>query len=183
MKQNKLVILDRDGVVNHDSDNYIRSVDEWQPIDRSLTAITRLKEHRYTVAIATNQSGIGRGYYDLATLANMHNKLHAMLFEKGAFVDGIFFCPHTPQQHCLCRKPASGLYTAIGKYFSVDLRHVPVVGDSRRDLEAAKAVGASPVLVQTGKGKDTVKKLTQDEEIPVYDDLASAVDAIIANAV
>lgn len=175
----RLVILDRDGVINEDSDDYIKSPEEYVPIPGSLEAIARLKKAGFTVVVATNQSGIGRGYFDLDTLEAMHNKLKMLLAEREGSVDGIFYCPHTPEDNCDCRKPAPGLYHQISQHFNIKLTGVPVIGDSLRDLEAARAVGATPILVRTGKGKHTLAAGKGLVDVPVYDDLAGAVDALL----
>lgn len=175
----RLVILDRDGVINEDSDDYIKSPEEYVPIPGSLEAIARLKKAGFTVVVATNQSGIGRGYFDLDTLEAMHNKLKMLLAEREGSVDGIFYCPHTPEDNCDCRKPAPGLYHQISQHFNIKLTGVPVIGDSLRDLEAARAVGATPILVRTGKGKRTLAAGKGLVDVPVYDDLAGAVDALL----
>ena len=175
----RLVILDRDGVINEDSDDYIKSPEEYVPIPGSLEAIARLKKAGFTVVVATNQSGIGRGYFDLDTLEAMHNKLKTLLAEIKGSVDGIFYCPHTPEDNCDCRKPAPGLYHQISQHFNIKLTGVPVIGDSLRDLEAARAVGATPILVRTGKGKRTLATGKGLVDVPVYDDLAGAVDALL----
>lgn len=175
----KLIILDRDGVINQDSDAYIKSVDEFIPLPGSLEAIARLKKAGYTVAVATNQSGIARGYYDEATLAAMHDKLAHLLDEQGGEIDYIAYCPHGPDDNCDCRKPMPGLLHEISKHFNVELTHVPIVGDSLRDIQAAKTVGATPILVMTGKGERTLTNKEQLNGIPVFADLAAAVDAIL----
>ncbi len=176
----KLIILDRDGVINEDSDDYIKSPEEFVPLPGSLEAIARLKRAGWTVAVATNQSGIGRGYYDEATLAAMHEKLARLLAAEGGSVDYIAWCPHTPDDGCDCRKPATGLYERIADHFGVSLAHVPVVGDSYRDLEAARRVGAQPILVRTGKGQRTLAGHAQDlDGIPVHPDLAAVVDHLL----
>lgn len=175
----RLVILDRDGVINEDSDDYIKSPEEYIPIPGSLEAIARLKKAGFTVVVATNQSGIGRGLFDLDTLNAMHDKLRALLAEVEGSVDGIFICPHRPEDHCGCRKPAPGLYHQISQQFHVQLTNVPVIGDSLRDLEAARAVGATPVLVRTGKGQRTLDAGKALEGVTVYDDLAGAVNALL----
>ncbi len=179
----KLIILDRDGVINHDSDAYIKSVDEFIPLPGSLEAIARLKKAGYTVAVATNQSGIARGYYDEATLAAMHDKLARLLDEQGGEIDYIAYCPHGPDDDCACRKPLPGLLHEISQHFNVELTHVPIVGDSLRDIQAAKKVGASPILVMTGKGERTVSNKEQLNGIPVFADLAAAVDAILRDEI
>lgn len=179
----KLIILDRDGVINQDSDDYIKSPEEFVPLPGSLEAIARLKQAGWTVAVATNQSGIGRGYYDEATLAAMHAKLEKLLAEHGGAVDYIAWCPHTPDDGCDCRKPRTGLYERIAARFGVSLEGVPVIGDSFRDLQAALAVGARPILVRTGKGERTLAAHAADlEGIPVHADLAAAVTALLNEA-
>lgn len=177
----KLIVLDRDGVINEDSDEYIKSVDEWLPIEGSIEAITRLTRKGYIVVVATNQSGLARGYFDLETLSAMHRKMDDLLSQYGGRVDAVFFCPHGPNSDCDCRKPKPGMLQDIAQRFQVSMTDVPVVGDSLRDLESAAAVGASPILVRTGKGKKTEASL-QDKykNIPVYENLADAVDALLA---
>jgi len=177
----KLIILDRDGVINQDSDDYIKTVDEFIPLPGSLEAISRLKQAGYTIAVATNQSGIARGYYNEATLAAMHNKLAHLLDEQGGEIDYIAYCPHGPDDDCTCRKPLPGLLTEIGKHFGVELTNVPIIGDSLRDIQAARSVGAFPILVKTGKGEHTLTHSDQINDIPVYTDLATAVDALLSN--
>ena len=175
----KIVVLDRDGVINADSDDYIKSPQEWVAIPGSLEAIARLQQSGYKIAIATNQSGVGRGLYTLETLDAIHAKMAAALAEHGATVDVIAFCPHTPADDCACRKPRPGLLCSIEDSLNVDLSGVPFIGDSRRDLDAAVAKGMAPVLVKTGKGTDTAAG-----DLPlgttVYEDLRRAVDAILA---
>lgn len=175
----KLVILDRDGVINQDSDAYIKSPEEWIPIPGSPEAIARLKGAGYTVVVATNQSGVARGYYDLETLEGIHRKMEQTLKAAGGSVDGIFFCPHGPDDGCDCRKPKAGLLRQIEAAFGLDLRDVPVIGDSLRDLQSAEAVGARGILVLTGKGNKTARDPGLDPAVPVYDDLAQAVDALL----
>jgi len=175
----QLVILDRDGVINEDSDEYIKSEDEFVPLPGSLAAIARLNRAGYTVAVASNQSGVGRGLFDLATLESMHAKLARLLAAEGGEVDHIFYCPHTPEDACECRKPQPGLMRQIAEYYAVPLTGVPVIGDSLRDLEAARAVGARPILVRTGKGERTLAAGRGLEGVPVYADLAAAVDELV----
>lgn len=175
----KLIILDRDGVINYDSDEYIKSVAEFRPLPGSLDAIARLKQAGWTVAVATNQSGIARGLYDEATLQAMHEKLARLLAAHGASIDYITWCPHGPDAACACRKPLPGMYEDIARHFGVDLQDVPVVGDSFRDLQAARAVGARPILVRTGKGARTLTGDHDLADIPVYADLAAAVTALL----
>lgn len=175
----KLVILDRDGVINEDSDDYIKTVDEFVFIPGSLEAIARLTNAGVHVAVATNQSGLARGYFDLDTLNQMHAKLQRALAGMGGQIDLIAFCPHGPDEGCECRKPLPGLYREIGERLDTDLANVPVIGDSLRDLEAARAVGARPILVQTGKGQHTVAAGKGLEGVAVYEDLAAAVDGLL----
>ncbi|MCF6209859.1 MAG: D-glycero-beta-D-manno-heptose 1,7-bisphosphate 7-phosphatase [Gammaproteobacteria bacterium] len=176
----QLVILDRDGVINEDSDNYIKSVDEFVPLPGSLAAIARLNRAGYTVAVATNQSGVGRGLFDLATLGAMHDKLTHLLAEEDGRVDRVFYCPHSPDDACNCRKPLPGLMHQIAEHYAVPLTGVPVIGDSLRDLDAARAVGARPLLVKTGKGLRTLAAAEGLDNVPVYADLAATVDDLVA---
>jgi D-glycero-D-manno-heptose 1,7-bisphosphate phosphatase len=176
----KLIILDRDGVINYDSDDYIKNVDEFVPIPGSLEAIARLNRAGYHVYVATNQSGIARGYYDEATLQQMHDKLAELLAEHGGRVDGVFYCPHGPDDGCDCRKPLPGLLQRIAHITGRTLQGVTVVGDSLRDIESARAVSARPCLVRTGKGERTLAKGQGLNGVPVYDDLAACVDALLA---
>jgi len=175
----KIVILDRDGVINHDSDQYIKSPDEWKPITGSLQAIARLNQAGYRVVVATNQSGVGRGLFEMDTLNAIHDKLIKALALVGGRLDAIFFCPHTTADNCECRKPKAGMYRDIAVRFNVDLNGAPAVGDSLRDLQAAVEVGAQPMLVLTGKGQKT----KADPDLPkgtlVFPDLAAAVTHIL----
>jgi D-glycero-D-manno-heptose 1,7-bisphosphate phosphatase len=175
----KLAILDRDGVVNHDSASFIKSPDEWRPLPGSLEAIVRLNHAGYLVILATNQSGIGRGLFEVSTLNAIHDKMHRALAQIGGRIDAIFFCPHAQEANCGCRKPRAGLLEEIAHRFSVDLAGVPSVGDSLRDLEASAAVGAQPILVLTGKGEQTMRSGGLPEGTQVYPDLAAAVRAIV----
>lgn len=175
--RSKLVILDRDGVVNEDSEEYIKSPDEFVPIPGSLTAIARLNHAGYRVVIASNQSGIARGLFSVETLHRIHDKLHRLLATVGGKVDAIVYCPHGPDEGCGCRKPAPGMLQDIALRLGVSLRGVPVVGDAARDLEAARAVDAVPVLVRTGKGEGTLDQLGQTPGVAVYSDLAAFVEA------
>ncbi len=147
----KLVILDRDGTINEDSADYVKSPSEWQPLPGALEAIARLNHAGWHVVVATNQSGLGRGLFDVASLNAMHAKMHSMLAAVGARVDAVFYCPHGPEEACRCRKPEPGLFEQIGERYGVDLKDVPAVGDSQRDLVAAAAAGCTPHLVLTGK--------------------------------
>jgi len=176
----KYIILDRDGVINQDSDDYIKSPEEFIPIEGSLAAIAKLKQANYSVVVATNQSGIARSLFDLDTLHRIHDKLYRLLQNEGAHLDGIFFCPHGPDDLCHCRKPRPGMYIDIANRFKFDLTETIVVGDSFRDLQAAMEVNAIPVLVKTGKGKRTIKNNAKDiASIPVYDSLAHYVDTFL----
>lgn len=174
----KLIILDRDGVINQDSDAYIKSLDEWIPLPGSIDAIARLSKAGWTIAVATNQSGIGRGYYDEATLQDMHDRLRQLVAEQGGKVDLIRYCPHAPDAGCDCRKPLPGLFRQIADELDQSLDGVPTVGDSLRDLEAGCAVGCTPYLVRTGKGASTEHK-TLPAGTRVFDDLAAVVDHLL----
>ncbi|OMH39455.1 D-glycero-beta-D-manno-heptose-1,7-bisphosphate 7-phosphatase [Motiliproteus sp. MSK22-1] len=176
---NKLVILDRDGVINEDSDNYIKSVDEWIPIPGSAEAIAQLSSAGYLVAVATNQSGIARNYFSLETLKAMHNKMEALVNAAGGHIDGIFFCPHGPDDRCQCRKPSPGLITQIEKHFGQSAEGAFIVGDSKRDLEAGLARGCTPILVRTGKGERTLAKGLDIENVIIVDDLQAAATYIL----
>jgi D-glycero-D-manno-heptose 1,7-bisphosphate phosphatase len=175
----KLVILDRDGVINHDSAAYIKSPEEWKPISGSLEAIALLSQAGYRVLVATNQSGVGRGLFEMATLNAIHDKMHRALGLAGGRIDGIFYCPHANDAGCNCRKPKPGMLEEIAHRFGVSLEGVPFIGDSLRDLQAAAAVGAQPILVLTGKGKKTRKDGNLPEGTVVYDDLAAAVRSLL----
>jgi D-glycero-D-manno-heptose 1,7-bisphosphate phosphatase len=175
----KIVILDRDGVINHDSAAYIKSPEEWKPIPGSLEAIALLNQAGYRVVVATNQSGIGRGLFDMATLNAIHDKMHQALGQVGGRIDGMFYCPHTQDADCSCRKPKPGLLEEISRRLGVELAGVPMIGDSLRDLQAGAAVGAQPILVLTGKGKKTRKDGGLPEQTVIYSDLAEAVQALL----
>jgi D-glycero-D-manno-heptose 1,7-bisphosphate phosphatase len=177
----KLVILDRDGVINEDSDAYIKSVDEWIPIPASIEAIAQLSKAGWTVAVATNQSGIARGYYDLATLDAMHARLRALVAEQGGEVGLIVYCPHGPDQGCDCRKPKPGMLHTIARHYAVDLHGIWFVGDSKGDLEAAVAVDSQPVLVMTGKGQKT-RSTPLPAGTLIFDDLAAVAAELIHNS-
>ena len=180
MQDVRLLVLDRDGVINEDSDQYIKSADEWQPIPGSIEAIAKLTGAGFTIAVATNQSGLARGYFDEAALEAMHEKMNTLCAGAGGFIDRIMVCPHGPDGHCDCRKPKPGLLLALGEHYGIDLNNVPVIGDSLRDLQAAQSAGASPILVRSGKGAATERALPADfANIDIYDNLAAAADAII----
>ncbi len=175
----KLIILDRDGVINFDSDKFIKSPDEWKPIPGSLEAVARLNQNGYRVVVASNQSGVGRGLFDMATLNAIHAKMHKALAQFGGRIDAVFYCPHAADSQCGCRKPRAGLFSQIGERFHVDLAGVPAVGDSLRDLEAAAEVGCQPVLVETGKGRKTRDVGGLPEGTRIFSNLAEAVDFIL----
>ena len=168
----KLVILDRDGVINHQADDDVTTVDGWDPIPGSIEAINRLKKAGYLVTIASNHSGIARGYYSEKDLQQMNEKMQKLLAIRGASVDGIYYCPHGPEANCICRKPKPGLLFKIAKQFEIDLSQTPVVGDNISDIQAAKMANAKPVLVRTGKGEYVMQHFPEALEVPVYDDLA-----------
>lgn len=151
----KLVVLDRDGTINHDSDQYIKSPAEWKPVKGSLEAIARLTQAGHRVVVATNQSGIARGLFDMTTLNAIHDAMQRAVHQAGGRIDAIFFCPHAGDANCECRKPKPGMLLEIGRRMNAPLAGVPVVGDALRDLQAAAAAGARPVLVLTGKGRQT----------------------------
>ena len=170
---NKLIILDRDGVINQDRDDFVKSVDEWIPIDGSMDAIAFLTEAGYTVAVATNQSGIGRKYFTLQDLTEMHAKMHRLALQAGGVIDGIWFCPHLADDNCNCRKPKPGMIQDILNRFQAQAADTWLVGDSLRDLQAMDAVGGKSALVLTGKGKKTLQE--KEEELPentqIFDNL------------
>ena len=170
----KLIILDRDGVINEDSDKYIKSAAEWRPLKGSPEAISRLTHAGYRVVVATNQSGIGRGLFDMATLNAMHDKMHKVVAQAGGRIHAVFYCPHKDDDDCACRKPKPGMFVEIAKRFNTDLRGVPVVGDALRDLKAGVAAGAAPALVKTGKGVKTIAAGGLPENTLVFEDLAAA---------
>jgi D-glycero-D-manno-heptose 1,7-bisphosphate phosphatase len=177
-----LVILDRDGVINRDSSEFIKSADEWIPLPGSITAIARLSKAGFTVAVASNQSGLARGLFDRRALRSMHRKLRRLVAAHGGRVDRIEVCPHGPGDGCRCRKPAPGLYERLARRYGTSLEGTPAIGDSLRDLEAAAAAGASPVLVRTGNGRRTEAALPPVfRDIPIFDDLGAAAAALTAS--
>jgi len=181
--EDKLVILDRDGVVNIDSDQFIKHPDEWKPIPGSLEAIAQLNQSGYRVVIATNQSGVGRGLFDMVTLNAIHEKMMDSLSRVGGRVEAIFFCPHAANIGCDCRKPAIGMFVEISQRYSIPLSQVPCIGDSLRDLQAAETAGAQPILVLTGKGEKTLATGGLTKGTRIFDNLAEAVRAIITEEV
>jgi len=175
----KLIVLDRDGVINEDSDAYVKTLKEWIPIPGSLQAIARLSQAGWTVAVATNQSGLARGMFDASTLDDMHFKMQQLVMEQGGRIDLIVHCPHGPDAGCECRKPKPGLFRTIAEHFGLaDLKGVPVVGDSHRDLHAGLMLGGTPYLVRTGKGLRTLEG-TPPSGTQVFDDLAAVVDHLL----
>ena len=175
-----LLILDRDGVINHDSAEFVKNVDEFRPISGSIDAIAALHEAGYTVAVASNQSGLARGLFDRRALEAMHRKLRRLVAAAGGRIDRIVVCPHGPDDGCRCRKPGPELLLRLARHYGVALAGVPAIGDSLRDLEAAQAVGAVPILVRTGNGRKTETALTGPlRGIRVFDDLASAARALV----
>ena len=169
----KFVILDRDGTINHDSDQYIKSPEEWKPIKGSMEAIARLTQAGYRIVVATNQSGIARGLFDMATLNAIHDAMHRAAAQAGGRIDAIFFCPHAADSDCECRKPRPGMLLEIAHRFNVPLDEVYMVGDAVRDVQAAAAAGARPVLVLTGKGRKTQQAGDLPRGTQVFDDLAA----------
>lgn len=169
----KLIILDRDGVINHDSDAYVKSADEWRPIAGSLEAIGRLTQSGFRIAIATNQAGIARGLFDLDTLGRIHSKMQAAVSDAGGHIDAIFFCPHGPDAGCVCRKPNPGMPLEILARFKAQAAQTFMVGDSLRDVEAASAAGCKPVLVKTGNGAKTLQSGSLPMGTRVTESLAS----------
>ncbi|MCC7228478.1 MAG: D-glycero-beta-D-manno-heptose 1,7-bisphosphate 7-phosphatase [Burkholderiaceae bacterium] len=177
----KLIILDRDGVINEDSDQYIKHPDEWIAIPGSLQAIARLHQAGWTVAVASNQSGLARGYFDVATLASIHQKLRRELAQLGGTIDAFFVCPHGPGDGCTCRKPLPGLFHDIAQRYDVPLAGVPAVGDSLRDLQASHAAGCTPWLVQTGNGPRTLAQGDLPRGTRLADSLSAMVDQLLAD--
>lgn len=169
-----LIILDRDGVINEDSGEFIKAPEEWRALPGSLAAIAKLNHAGHTVVVATNQSGIGRGYFTLETLQQIHQKMADELAAVNGHIDRVYFCPHTPEQGCECRKPKPGLLRQIAAEYKTDFSEAILVGDSWRDIQAAQAVNCKAVLVKTGKGVDELMKYPELRNIPVFDDLAAA---------
>lgn len=179
----RLVILDRDGVINEDSDAYIKSPDEWTAIPGSLEAIARLSHEGFHVVVATNQSGVGRGLFNIDMLNRIHNRMTDEVSAKGGQIDAIFFCPHVPADHCPCRKPLPGLFVEIAQRLKVNLSGAFAVGDSLRDIEAARRAQTRPVLVRTGKGRRTLAATPQLDDVLIYDDLAHFADVLVSGGV
>ncbi|MBE9609072.1 D-glycero-beta-D-manno-heptose 1,7-bisphosphate 7-phosphatase [Chitinilyticum piscinae] len=175
----KLLVLDRDGVINHDSPDYIKSPEEWLPIPGSLEAISQLTRAGWTIVVATNQSGVARGLYDVATLNRIHARMHRKVGQAGGHIAAIFFCPHGPEHGCNCRKPAPGMLEDIQRRYSVPASQLVMVGDSLRDLQAVAAVGGRPILVRTGNGRNTEQKGDLPVGTLVFDDLAAVAAALL----
>ena len=180
---NKLVILDRDGVINFDSPSYIKSPEEWRPIPGSIEAIARIKAKGWKIVIATNQSAVGRGIIQLTDLFGIHAKLLSCVRQFGADIDGIFFCPHRPSQECVCRKPKPGMFQEITKRFGVIGKYCITVGDSLRDLKAAEAISARSFLVLTGNGEKTLREHNSlhdlmPSKVEIENDLSSVAEKI-----
>lgn len=173
-----LIILDRDGVINQDSDDFIKSPAEWEPIEGSLEAIARLNHAGYSVVVITNQPSIADGGLDVDTLTRIHSKMRRMLAQVGGKIESILYCPHGPEDECGCRKPKGGAYTELANRLRLDLTNVTAVGDSLSDIHAAQAAGAKPILVRTGQGDKTLKQGIP-EGVPVYDDLSAVVTALL----
>ena len=177
----RMIILDRDGVINQDSDNYIKSPDEWIPIAGSLEAIKRLKKAGYLVTVATNQSGIARGLFSEDDLTAIHDKMHQMLSSRGVSIDEVFYCPHGPHENCICRKPKPGLLIQIARKYNINLSETPYVGDNIGDIRAAEIANARPILVRTGKGEYVMQNYPEAINVPIYDDLAHFVRETLKN--
>jgi D-glycero-D-manno-heptose 1,7-bisphosphate phosphatase len=175
----KLIVLDRDGVINQDSDDFIKSPEEWLPIPGSLEAIARLTHAGYSIVVTTNQSGVARGLLDIETLTRIHQKMHQLVQGAGGTIEAVVFCPEVDISHP-DRKPNPGMLLQVAKRLKIDLRGVPVLGDSLRDIQAARSVQARPVLVLTGRGQETLAKGTGTEQVPVFRDLAAFADALLA---
>jgi len=176
----KLIILDRDGVINYDSEQFIKSPDEWRPIPGSLDAIALLNRWGWRVVVASNQSGVGRGLFDMDTLNAIHDKMLKNIAQVGGRIDAIFFCPHPADSTCNCRKPKPGMLIDIRERFNADLTNVPIVGDSLRDLQAAEAVGGLPYLVLTGKGAKTREDPQLPPQTVIFKDLADVAAHLIS---
>lgn len=189
----KLIILDRDGVINHDRDDYVKSADECVPIEGSIEAIVRLNKAGFTVVVATNQAGLAKGKFELDDLEAMHEKITGLVEEQGGELGGIFYCPHHPDDKCKCRKPMPGMLDAIEAEFNTSVESSYFIGDSLRDLQAAITKACKPVLVRTGNGIKTLAQLADaklqtdapllsPDQVQVFDNLATAVDFILAES-
>ena len=178
MRGARLVMIDRDGVINEDSDEFIKSVAEWRPIEGSLEAIAALHRAGWRVAVVTNQSGVGRGLYDEATLAEIHAHMHERVRAAGGSLAGVYYCPHLPDAGCECRKPKPGMFRTLERELGVSVAGAPYIGDRLSDVDAAEAVGARPILVRTGAGAAT-EALLGTRRVPVFDDLAAAARSLL----
>jgi D-glycero-D-manno-heptose 1,7-bisphosphate phosphatase len=179
----KLIILDRDGTINEDRDDYVKSPDDWVPIAGSLEAIAQLNQAGWHVVVASNQAGLGRGLFDMAALNAIHARMHKRLAAVGGRIDAVFFCPHAPEDQCRCRKPAPGLFEQIGERFNVELENVPAVGDSLRDVQAGAMAGCIPHLVLTGKAAELrghPLPTTYPEPTQVHENLAAFAQYLLA---
>lgn len=176
-----LILLDRDGVINHDAADYVKTADEWLPIEGSLEAIARLCHADYRVYIVSNQSGIGRGLFGIETLGDIQARMQGLLHALGGRIDGLFFCPHHPDEKCRCRKPADGLLQDLSQRLGVSLKDTPFVGDTMKDVQAAKTAGARPLLVRTGRGEETLRQPDFPGDVKVFDNLAAVADALLAS--
>lgn len=179
MAELKLVLLDRDGVINEEIDGYVQTADDWVPIEGSINAIARLTQSNYRVIVVTNQSGIARGLLTIEELHAIHRKMHETIAANGGKIDAVFICPHKPDDDCSCRKPRPGLLKSIESRLDTDLVGVPLVGDSLRDVQLAMVVGANPVLVRTGHGEHTLEQNLHLEKVQVFDNLAGFVDDLL----
>lgn len=179
MVNNRYVLLDRDGVINEDSDDFIATPAQWQPLPGSMEAIALLNQHGFQVAVVTNQSGVARGLFDENTLAGIHAKMQAYAREQGGEIAAIYYCPHGPDSTCSCRKPKPGLIVQCAKDAQINLQDTYVVGDSLRDLQAAQAAGAMPILVKTGKGLKTLAENPNLNE-PTFENLYAAAEFILS---
>lgn len=176
----RIVLLDRDGVINEDSDAYVKSAEEWTPIPGSLEAIARLGSAGFRVAVVSNQSGVARGFFDLAALGKMHQKFRDLLAKQGGRVEMIAFCPHAPTQCCDCRKPRPGLLQSVSRRLGVALQGVPFIGDSLSDIQTARSLGMEPWLVQTGKGMHTLRQTPHElDGVKIYPDLRGIAEELI----
>lgn len=180
MRQEKFVLLDRDGVINQDSPDFIKTPEEWLPLPGSVEAITLLSRHKFKVIVITNQSGLARGLFDAATLEAIHAKMAATVKAQGGRIERIYICPHGPSDNCTCRKPKPGLLRQFAQDYRIDLHGLPFVGDAPRDIDAALAVGATPILVKTGKGRQTLAD-NPNLSIPVFENLYAVAEYLVAN--
>lgn len=178
----RVLVLDRDGVINHDSPDYIKSPDEWRPLPGSIEAIARASKAGYAIAVASNQSGVGRGMFDLDMLSAIHAKMIEAVEDAGGRIDLIVFCPHKPDEGCECRKPKPGMLRRIAAELGTPVQDQWMIGDSMKDLEAARTVGMQPVLVRTGNGAPVERELPESTDVLVFDSLAAAVDHLLDNA-